>query len=56
MDMDARITAIAELVAGLKAYEWARIEAAINKKISSVASRVELPDAEEIVRAIQMEF
>lgn len=51
-----RIRAMSGLVAGLKYYEWSRIRAAIDKKFSSASNRVELSDAEEIERAIQMEF
>lgn len=56
METNERIKAISELVVGLKFYEWSRIRTAIDKKFSSAANRIELSDAEEIARAIQIEF
>lgn len=56
MIVEDKVKAIAELVAGLKFYEWSRIRTAIDKKFSSAANRVELSDAEEIAKAIQREF
>ena len=47
---------IAEAVTGLKYYEWSRIEMAINKKFSSTSAKVVVEDAEELKKAIQIEF
>jgi len=47
---------IAEAVTGLKYYEWSRIETAINKKFSSTSAKVVMEDAEELKKAIQIEF
>ena len=51
-----KFKAIAELMVGLKFYEWSRIRTAIDKKFSSAANRVELSDAEEVEKAIRLEF
>lgn len=56
MELDNKIQAISEIVTGLKFYEWSRIKVAIDKKFSSASNRVELSDAEEIARAIRLEF
>ena len=55
-DKERRIAMIAEAVAGLKYYEWSRIEMEINKKFSSASSKVVMEDAEELKKAIQIEF
>ncbi len=55
-DRERRIAMIAEAVAGLKYYEWSRIEMAINKKFSSTSAKVVVEDAEELKKAIQIEF
>lgn len=56
MELEDKIKAMSELVVGLKYYEWSRIKTAIDKKFSSASNKIELSDAEEIVRAIKMEF
>lgn len=55
-DRERRIAMIAEAVTGLKYYEWSRIEMAINKKFSSASAKVVMEDAEELKKAIQIEF
>lgn len=55
-DRKRRIAMIAEAVTGLKYYEWSRIEMAINKKFSSTSAKVVVEDAEELKKAIQIEF
>ena len=55
-DRERRIAMIAEAVTGLKYYEWSRIEMAINKKFSSTSAKVVVEDAEELKKAIQIEF
>jgi len=55
-DRERRIAMIAEAVTGLKYYEWSRIETAINKKFSSTSAKVVMEDAEELKKAIQIEF
>ncbi len=55
-DRERRIAMIAEAVTGLKYYEWSRIEMAINKKFSSTSAKVVMEDAEELKKAIQIEF
>lgn len=55
-DKERRIAMIAEAVTGLKYHEWSRIEMVINKKFSSASSKVVMEDAEELKKAIQIEF
>ncbi len=55
-DRERRIALIVEAVTGLKYYEWSRIKAVIDMKFSSTSSKVVLEDAEELKRAIQLEF
>lgn len=55
-DMERRVSIIAEAVTGLKYSEWSRIKVAIDKKFSSESAKVKLEDAEEVKRAIQIEF
>ena len=55
-ELTHRASAIAELVVGMKQYEWSRIKVAIDKKFSSASNRVELSNAEELKRAIELEF
>lgn len=56
MELEDKIKNISELVVGLKFYEWSRIKMAIDKKFAQASSSAELSDAEEIVRAIKLEF
>lgn len=55
-DMEKRASMIAEAVAGLTNSEWSRIKVAIDKKFSSASAKVRLEDAEELKRAIRIEF
>jgi len=55
-EKEQRIALIVEAVAGLKYHEWSRIKMAIDKKFSSALAKVMLEDAEDLKRAIQIEF
>lgn len=55
-ELEERVCAIAEAVAGLKCHEWSRIKRAIDIKFSSASAKVALEDAEELKQAIRNEF
>lgn len=56
IEIEKRVSVIAEAVTGLKYHEWSRIKIAIDKKFSSESAKVELGNAEELKQAILTEF
>lgn len=54
--MDKIIEEISNIVSKLKYYEWRKIAFAIEKKYSSEQVKVQLANAEEIRKAIQIEM
>lgn len=56
-ELQEKINGIAEIVSGLKYYQWRRMVVAIEKKFASESNKVVLSaDAEAIANAIRIEF
>ena len=51
-----KIEKLAQLLSGLKAYEWSRVKVAVEKMYSSVSAKIELNDTEEIHKNLELEF
>ena len=52
----SKIKEIAQVLTGLKAYEWSSVKIAVEKMYSSEAAKLELPKAEEIQKKINNEI
>ena len=56
-ELQEKINSIAEMVTGLKYYQWRRMVVAIEKKFASESNRVVLSDdTKAIANAIRIEF
>lgn len=48
-----RIEEVAEMLVGLKKYEWLKIAHAVEQKFSSMEGELELPSKEEIMKSLK---
>lgn len=55
-DFERLIEEISNIVSKIKYHDWRKIATAIEKKYSSEQAKVQLTNAEEIKKAIQIEF
>lgn len=53
---EEKIKAIAEMLSGLKRYEWSRLKIAIERMYDSASCKLALEDAESIQKNIALEM
>ena len=51
-----KLEQIANLLVGLPHYEWSRIRVAVDKTYSSSSAKLEISDAETVLRKLKLEF
>lgn len=52
----AKLEQIANMLVGLPHYEWSRIRVAVDKTYSSASAKLEISDAETVLRKLKLEF
>ena len=53
---ETKLNAIINSLIGLKAYEWSRVKIAVERMYSSASAKIELGDAEEIRKNLELEL
>lgn len=51
-----RIEQLADILQGLKYYEWCKIKVAVDKRYVSMSSKLELNDIEALKKLLQIEL